>query len=78
MMMLDWHRILKNDGVKVWSISPGLLATRLGGNFGGQELIKKMVAEDPALGGNFVRDVIEGKRDEDVGKVVSRQGVQPW
>ena len=78
MMMLDWHRILKNDGVKVWSISPGLLATGLGRIPGGPELLKKMGAEDPALGGNFVRDVVEGKRDEDVGKVVSRQGVQPW
>lgn len=30
MMMADWHRFLKNDGVKVWSIAPGLLATGLG------------------------------------------------
>lgn len=31
MLMKEWHRILKNDGVKVWAISPGFLATALGG-----------------------------------------------
>jgi NAD(P)-dependent dehydrogenase (short-subunit alcohol dehydrogenase family) len=24
MMMLEWHRMLKEDGVKVWCISPGV------------------------------------------------------
>lgn len=31
MVMRDWVRILRNDGVKIWSISPGMLATGLGG-----------------------------------------------
>lgn len=31
MLMREWARILKNDGVKVWSISPGFLATGLAG-----------------------------------------------
>lgn len=31
MMMREWTRILGNDGVKVWAISPGMLATGLGG-----------------------------------------------
>lgn len=30
MMMREWTRILRNDGVKVWSVSPGFLATGLG------------------------------------------------
>lgn len=75
MLMIDWDRILKNDGVKVWCISPGLLATGLGGN---PEALKKIGAEDPVVGGNFVRDVLEGKRDSDTGKVINRGGVQPW
>lgn len=81
MMMLDWHRLLKNDGVKVWCISPGFLATGLGGN---PEMLKKMGAGDPSIGGNFIKDVIEGKRDELTGKVVASgaswatSGVQPW
>ena len=31
MLMRDWTRILKNDGVKVWCVSPGWLATSLNG-----------------------------------------------
>jgi NAD(P)-dependent dehydrogenase (short-subunit alcohol dehydrogenase family) len=74
-MMREWARLLKEDGVKVWCISPGFLATGLGGD---PELIKKMGAGDPTLGANFVRDVVEGARDQDVGKVVRRGGIQPW
>jgi hypothetical protein len=37
-----------------------------------------MGAIDPAIGGNFVKDVVEGKRDGDVGKVIRKDGVQPW
>ncbi|KAF4633507.1 hypothetical protein G7Y89_g4612 [Cudoniella acicularis] len=69
MMMREWTRILKEDGVKVWAISPGFLATGLGGN---PDMNKKMGAEDPTLGAKFVRDVIEGARDDQVGKVVRR------
>lgn len=75
MLMIDWDRVLRNDGVKVWCISPGLLATGLGGE---AELLKKIGAEDPVVGGSFVRDVLEGARDADVGKVINRAGIQPW
>ena len=75
MMMREWHRILKEDGVKVWCISPGFLATGLGGN---QEANKKMGAGSPEVAGEFVQSVLEGHRDEDVGKVILRDGVQPW
>lgn len=75
MMVLEWERILKEDGVKVFAVSPGFLATGLGGN---PELIKKMGALDPTVGAELVRDVIEGRRDEDIGKVVRKNDVQPW
>ncbi|KAK7890751.1 hypothetical protein LTR67_007960 [Exophiala xenobiotica] len=75
MMMREWTRILKEDGVKVWCISPGMLVTGLGGN---PEMLKKMGGLDPAIGGRLVRDVVEGGRDQDVGKVVRRDDVQPW
>ena len=75
MMMREWYRMLKEDGVKVWCVSPGFLATGLGGN---QETNKKMGAGDPAAAGNFVQSVLEGHRDGDVGKVILRDGVQPW
>ena len=51
MMMVEWHRILKNDGVKVWSIAPGLLVTGLGGN---REALKALGAGDPSIG-EFLR-----------------------
>lgn len=47
MMMVEWHRILQKDGVKVWSIAPGFLATGLGGN---REALKSAGAGDPAKG----------------------------
>ena len=75
MMMREWYRILKEDGVKVWCISPGFLATSLGGS---QEVLKKMGAGDPTEAGHFVQSVLEGHRDRDVGKVIFRDGVQPW
>jgi NAD(P)-dependent dehydrogenase (short-subunit alcohol dehydrogenase family) len=76
MMMLDWTRQLEPDGVKVFGISPGFLATGLGGM--GPEFMRKIGAQEPHLGGEFIRDVVEGKRDGDAGKVVDKDGVQPW
>jgi NAD(P)-dependent dehydrogenase (short-subunit alcohol dehydrogenase family) len=76
MLMREWTRILWEDGVKVIAVSPGYLATNLAGS---QARNKQMGAEDPALGANFIRDVVEGARDHDVGKIVRRDGlIQPW
>lgn len=67
--------MLKNDGVKVFGVSPGYLATGLGGSKATNE---KQGAADPALGGQFIKDVVEGQRDADVGKTILRDKVQPW
>lgn len=77
MMMVEWQRILKNDGVKVWSIAPGLLATGLGGN---REFLKQIGAGEPAIGGRVICNVVEGKRDSETGLVVREYDspVQPW
>lgn len=37
-----------------------------------------MGARDPAEAGKFIKDVVEGNRDEDVGKAIRANGVQPW
>ncbi|KAI9727712.1 MAG: hypothetical protein M1828_005940 [Chrysothrix sp. TS-e1954] len=76
MMMLEWKRTLMQDHVKLWCICPGFLATGLG--LGNPEAVKKMGAGDPSLGANLIRDVVEGKRDTDVGKIVTATGIQPW
>jgi hypothetical protein len=33
---------------------------------------------DPSIGGNFVKDVIEGRRGADVGRVIVEDGIQAW
>lgn len=76
MLMREWTRILREDGIKVWAISPGFLATGLGGV--GKDQLVKMGAKDPSLGGQFIRDVVQGKRDQDVGKVIRAEMIQPW
>lgn len=77
MIMVEWTRILKNDGVKVWAIAPGFLATGL---VGGVDHMKKMGAGDASLGGAAIRGVVEGKRDADVGMIVREYDtpIQPW
>lgn len=74
--MREWHRVLKEDGVKVWSVAPGFLATGLG--LGDPEALKGMGAGDPVVAGPFIRGVVEGQHDGDVGMVVTRNGVQEW
>lgn len=93
MLMRDWHRVLRNDGVKVWAVSPGFLATNLAGV--GPDALRKVSvpyllfwramliayqlgAKDPALGGSLVRAVVEGERDHEVGKVVRADDIQSW
>ncbi|KAK1749509.1 short chain dehydrogenase [Echria macrotheca] len=75
MMMLGWHHMLAVDGVKTLCLSPGFLATGLGGD---QKRLEKMGAGPASLGGTFIKDVVDGQRDADVGKVIRRDGVQPW
>lgn len=75
MVMREFARLLKEDGVKVWGVSPGFLATGLGP---GAEFTRKMGALEPSVGAEVVRGVVEGKRDADVGKVVRKDDVQPF
>jgi len=52
------------------------LATGLGG--AGPEMMKRWGAGDPSIGGGFIKDVVEGQRDDDSGKVINKDGVQSW
>ncbi|KAL8792401.1 MAG: hypothetical protein Q9195_005015 [Heterodermia aff. obscurata] len=75
MVMLDWNHKLKEDGVKVWAVGPGFLATNLGD-------IKEMIAArgggHPNIGGRMIKDVVEGQRDEQVGKIVGKDDDGNW
>lgn len=76
MMMLTWYWILKEDGVRTWSISPGFLATNI--SRAGPDFLRKAGAGEPIEGGRLIRNVIEGERDADVGRIVTKDGVQQW
>jgi NAD(P)-dependent dehydrogenase (short-subunit alcohol dehydrogenase family) len=73
MVVRDWRRVLNEDGVKVFAVSPGLLATGLAGG-----VFSEMGAAHPSVGADLVKDIVEGKRDKDEGKIVKVDGVQPW
>jgi NAD(P)-dependent dehydrogenase (short-subunit alcohol dehydrogenase family) len=75
MAMLSWFWVLKEDGVRVWSVEPGFLATGLGGQ---RAAASRSKAGDPASGGKLVSSVIEGEKDDLVGKVVNQTGVLPY
>ncbi len=70
--MFDWNHKLKADGVKVWGVGPGFLATDLGGI---RERILKMGGGHPRVGGRVILSVVEGERDGDVGNVVGKDGL---
>lgn len=77
MLMLQWADMLRNDGVKCFCISPGFLATGLAGK-GNEDRLKAVGAGEPRLGGELMREVVEGRRDGDAGKVVNAGGIQAW
>ncbi|KAI0389436.1 hypothetical protein F5Y17DRAFT_469680 [Xylariaceae sp. FL0594] len=76
MMMLDWDHKLKEDGVKVFSVSPGFCATHLGGL--PPEAMAAMGAAPAREGAERLIAVVEGKRDADSGKVLDKEGFLPW
>lgn len=78
LLMLQWFNAVAADGVKVWAVAPGFLATGLGGD---AEALRQRGAREPRVGGEAVRGVVERKRDGDVGRVVREYGdtgVIPW
>lgn len=72
MLMLDYHWKLQKDGVKVWCVGPGFLATDLGD---ARDFAVSHGAGHPSIGGRVLRSVVEGERDGDTGKYVVKDGV---
>ncbi|CAK7216886.1 hypothetical protein SEUCBS140593_003015 [Sporothrix eucalyptigena] len=73
MMMQVWHHVLLPDGVKTFSISPGMLATGLGNI---KEQLIAAGAGHPSIGGQLIQKVVAGERDADAGYVVDATGRQ--
>ncbi|TVY13523.1 Short-chain dehydrogenase/reductase tropE [Lachnellula arida] len=78
MLMLDWNHKLKEDGVKVFGVGPGFLATNLGNDPELAVKAKAMGAKHPSLGGLLIRSVVGGERDADVGKLVNKDGLSAF
>lgn len=75
MIMLDWNHKLKEDGVKVCSVGPGMLATNLGNM---KEKAIEWGMGHPSIGGDIIKRVAEGERDADMGKIIIRDGILSW
>lgn len=77
MVMVEDHKEFAPQGIKVFSVCPGLVESNLRGtapeevNAGG----RARPAEDS---GKLLLSVLEGKRDADVGKYLHYDGIRPW
>jgi len=78
MMIAEWKRVLYNDGVKVFAVNPGYLATGLNGTENSKAEMAGFGAQDVSIGGEFVRKVVEGERDGDEGLLIEEGRVVDW
>lgn len=62
---------LKSQGVKVWSFCPGFVVTNLAGKREGRAAMGAESSETSAQG---ILDIVEGKRDGEVGGFIGRYG----
>lgn len=77
MLMLDWRWKLREDGVKVFSVSPGFCVTGLGNH--GEDAMRAMGAGRSARqGAATIVDVAEGRRDHNIGQIIDEDGIVPW
>ncbi|KAK9770745.1 putative Short chain dehydrogenase/reductase [Seiridium cardinale] len=65
------------DGLKVFVMSPGFVQSNLRGS-SHEERTGWGQAGDPDVSGGIVLDIVQGKRDGDVGSFVHKDGVYPW
>jgi len=75
MYMVQKSKELRKHGIKVWAVDPGVNATNLAGS---AEQATAFGAKHPSKGAQDVVDVVEGKRDDCIGKSVWAEGVRPW
>ena len=75
MTACTWARWLDADGIKVFIVAPGLLATNLGE---GNERLRQLGAAEPSVGADFVKSFVDGEKDDLAGRMVSREGVIEW
>jgi NAD(P)-dependent dehydrogenase (short-subunit alcohol dehydrogenase family) len=77
MLVVCQHKEFQKKGIKVWGICPGYVITDLTGE-DDRENRAKQGADSPATSAETILTVVEGKRDQDVGKVVHKDGIYGW
>jgi NAD(P)-dependent dehydrogenase (short-subunit alcohol dehydrogenase family) len=76
-MMVEHSKKLGPKGVKVFAVCPGFVCSNIRGKK--QEQINGHGrAGDPLVSGQLVLDIIQGKRDHDVGRCIHKDGIYPW
>ncbi|QKX54496.1 uncharacterized protein TRUGW13939_01583 [Talaromyces rugulosus] len=77
MVMVEDHKEFAPQGIKVFSVCPGLVESNLRGT--SPEAVSAGGRARPAEdSGKLLLGVLEGKRDADVGKYLHFDGVRPW
>lgn len=74
---LNMKRGGDGKGVKVWCFKPGYVAANSSGDHAGDSDVGRG-AEDAMVSARGLVDVVEGRRDGDVGRFVEAVGVIPW
>ncbi|KAM3068115.1 hypothetical protein ACMFMF_009480 [Clarireedia jacksonii] len=69
--------MFQEKGWKVWGVCPGYVITNLTGEEDRENRAKRG-ALSATTSAETITSVVEGKRDQDVGKVVHKDGVWPW
>ncbi|KAM3068641.1 hypothetical protein ACMFMG_011164 [Clarireedia jacksonii] len=77
MLMVCHHKQFQEKGWKVWGVCPGYVITNLTGEEDRENRAKRG-ALSATTSAETITSVVEGKRDQDVGKVVHKDGVWPW
>ncbi len=77
MIALREHVEFGEKGLKVFAMSPGFVVSNLRGT--SEELRSGWGQAGPAsVSGDIMLSILDGKRDEDVGKLVWKDGVYDW
>lgn len=77
MMTIQMHKRLKSQNVRVFAFCPGLVRSMLRGD--SEEAVSAHGhAGDPMDSAKSILEIINGRRDEHVGKFLHKDGCYPW
>jgi NAD(P)-dependent dehydrogenase (short-subunit alcohol dehydrogenase family) len=77
MMTIQMHKRLKDQNVRVFAFCPGLVRSNLRG-VSEEAVSAQGNAGDPMESAKAIMEIVVGRRDEDAGKFVHKDGCYPW